>query len=604
MITALIVAYTLSRPGLPLETPAPFIEFTVAPVTLRVNAKSGDVVRGTKAFRVVVDTDEVVNQVEFYVNGQLRKTDESSPYDFELNTLEEADGAIKVKFVAYTALSHKADKELSLTINNEVGLGAEAHVKKAKECLVGGDYDGALTEGRIALKAQKDYVPARVVLARAFLGKGILDEALNNAQEAVATDPKNAEALDVQAVIALQQAFSTFNSGGDRKETMTSIKNSMITAVNARRAVLDQMVDNAKLDPANPVPYADLAIKAGRYPAAISALLPVFRADNRKVDVGNRLAFAQMRALRMTDANTTIGLVMKYGQPDAYSYALLGVLAFEKGDTIASDEAIKQALLNDISNIGLKTAQAYIALRRNKPATLQPIARELSKEEGQRSEVDYFLSSLYYRVKDYSNSRKFFERALLAEPTNVDMYVEQANQAIMISTDSKLAPQGSDPKKESELQLEVAHNYLEVARLARPESPQALTGLAIVAMLQNNPADAVKYGEAAMAAGPEYTPGLYTYAGAMQKEIARLQSRATENRRLADGAGADKGRELRAQASDWEHQASDMIRASQNLLIKAGKLDPTDLGGREAPDGPAAFRYYSRHGQTPVMSAP
>jgi tetratricopeptide (TPR) repeat protein len=468
---------------------------------------------------------------------------------------------------------------------------------------------GTTPSSRDALKIKPNYVPARMVLARAFLGKGIVDEALNNVQEAATVEPKNPAVLDMQANIELQQAFNTFNTGGSREDTLKAIRTAMSAAVNARRTVLDAQVDAMTLDPANPVPYADTAIKAGRYSAAISALSGPFKKDNRRVDLGNRLAYAQMRSLRLTDAQNTVSLMLKFGKPDAYTYAIASVLDYESGDEATSTNMLQQAILNDSSNVGVRTAQAYLALRHNRTKTLTPIARDLAGDEGNRSEVAYFLSALYNRAGDYGNSRKYFERALLTEPTNVDVYVEQANRAIEVAMSGKQSDPGkaaspADEKKEVAFQLEQAASYYEIARLARPESPQALTGLAIVAMLQNKPSDAARFGEAAAKAGPEYSPGLYTYAGALQTQIQALLAMATRNRQDADAAGGEAGKTKRQQATDMERSAGDMINASHDLLARAAKLDPNDLGGRQAPTAVEAYRYYARHGQTPVMSAP
>jgi len=174
------------------------------------------------------------------------------------------------------------------------------------------------------------------------------------------------------------------NTGGDRNDTLNAIRQSMEAAVNARRKVLDAEVDSITLDPAKPIPYADVAIKSGRYSAAISALSPIFTTDNRRIDIGDRLAFAQMRSLRLTAARTTVNAMIKFGKPDAYTFALQAVLAHEAGDTRTADDAISKALLNDVSNVGVQTAQAYIALRRNKGQALGPLAQNLAKEEGQR----------------------------------------------------------------------------------------------------------------------------------------------------------------------------------------------------------------------------
>lgn len=574
---------------------------TFGPMTLRINAQNGEVLKGTKSFKVIVDSDNAVNSVEFYVNGKLRSTDESSPYEFKLDTLAEGDGAIKIKFVAYSIKSDKAEKELGFKIDNGLAAGVDFHIKAAKEAVTNGRYDDAIQEARVALKLQPNYVAARIILARAFMAKGVIDEAMNNASEAVAVEPNNLEALDILAVLQLKQAFTTYNRGGETSETNRQIRDALMAAVANRRKSLDFQIDAAKLDPANPIPYVDLAIKAGRYSAAINALSNAFRADNRKVEIGNRLAFAQMRAGRIAEGLETVNAMIKYAEPDAYTFALQGILLSEMGQGQASDDAIKNAVLNDSTLAGVRTAQAFLALRNRRTSTLGALATELGKDEGQRAEVSFYLSALYARTGNFAESRRNFERCVLTEPTTVEMYCEQATQAIDVALNGKLE------KKLADSQIENAANYFEVARTARPESPQALAGVALAAMLQNRDADAVKYGEAAVAAGPNYAPGLYIAAGAFQKQIQKLQAAATKNRQQATSVAitnAGEAEKLRSQAAEWEAQSGALVKKSQDYLLRAAKLDRNDLGGRQAPDANAAARYYTRRGLLPLIAQP
>jgi hypothetical protein len=99
------------------------------PLQINVDAKNGDTISGERNFRVTVDSSDAVNQVEFYVGDDLRDTETSTPYVFPLDTVDESDGDVKVRFKANTVQSKTVEKILTLHIDNEKGKGAEFHVQ-------------------------------------------------------------------------------------------------------------------------------------------------------------------------------------------------------------------------------------------------------------------------------------------------------------------------------------------------------------------------------------------------------------------------------------------------------------------------------------------
>ena len=102
-------------------------------------------------------------------------------------------------------------------------------------------------------------------------------------------------------------------------------------------------------------------------------------------------------------------------------------------------------------------------------------------------------------------------------------------------------------------------------------------------MLQDNPKDAVKYGEAAVAANPNYSGGHYALSAAYVG-LAKLYSDPANREQVS----------MRAK----------LMTASQQSNLTAGKLDKPNLEGREVPDAKAAFRYFETGGRTLVMSSP
>jgi len=531
-----------------------------APV-INVDVKDGEAISGERHFRVTVDSKSPITQVEFYVGSDLRDSDTSTPYEFKLDTLAEDDGDLKVTFAAYTTDGKSTKKPMTLKIDNGVSKGADFHVAAGEEFLRNSKWDDAITSGRIALKAKKNYNPARMVLARAYLGKDILDRAQKFAEDVVADDPKNLPALDLVAAINLKRAFNTYNRGGNAEDTQKVIAEALKAAVDSRRKTLDYQVDNfGAVTDQNRLKYADLAMAAGRFSLVPPVLEKQFSEDISNVAIGNRIAFADIKMGRFADARATLKNLSKKNAMDAYSNALLSVIETEAGNKGASDDAMKEAVLSDSEDLGVRTAQAYIALKNGNNSVLGKLSSDLARDQGQRTEINYFLSALTNRLQQFEDSRRYFERAVLSEPANADMYVERGNESVHVSIFGGLA------KKDADVQLANAKIMYETALAAQPNSYQALAGMSIVSLLQNNVKDAVKYGEASIKANGNYAGAYYAASAA--------------------------------------YAAARMVGEGQAASLKAGALDKPNLEGREVPDGKAAFRYFSTFGRTLVMTPP
>lgn len=534
--------------------------FQAAP-TINVDVKDRDAISGERHFRVTVESKSPITQVEFYVGSDLRDSDTSTPYEFKLDTLAEDDGDLTVAFAAYTTDGKSTKKTITVKVDNGVSKGADFHVQAALEALRNSKWDDAITSGRIALKAQKNYNPARLALARAYMGKDTWDRAQKFAEDVVADDPKNLDALELLSVINLQRAFATYNRGGSAEDTQKVIAEAMKSAVESRRKSLDMQVDGfGAVNDGNRLRYVDLAILSGRYSLVPAQLSTVFAQDISKTEIGNRLAFAQIKLGRFTDARATLKELSKKNAMDAYSYALLAVIETEAGNKAASEDAMKEAVLSDGEDLGVRTAQAYIALKNTNTQVLGKLSSDLARDQGQRTEVNYFLSALTNRLQQFEQSRRYFERAVLAEPSNADMYVERGNESVHI------ALFGGLQKKDADVQLANAKIMYETALAAQPSSSLALTGLSIVCQLQGNTKDAVKFGEAATGANANYAGAHYALSAA--------------------------------------YAAARAVAESQKSNLKAGSLDKPNLEGREVPDARAAFRYFETSGRTLVMTAP
>ncbi len=503
-----------------------------APVKVHVDVQNGAVITGSTTFKVTVDSQNLVTQVEFYVNDDLRDKATSTPYHFTVDSLNETDGPAKLRFKAYTSEGETGEALINITFSNGTDKGAPYHVEQGRTALQDGKWDKAITEGRIALKIDSKSTEARVIVARGYLRLKVYDKAQKFAEDAVTNDPNDANALDLLSVVNLERAFSTFNKGSsDRTETLKTIGEALKAAVENRKKALDARVEAVgALTDANTIQYVDAALHAGRYGLALSTLLPVFDKDNRRADIGNRLVYTQIRLGRYNDALQTLTMLQKYGSLDAYGQATLSVLYAEAGNVQKSDDEIKEAIVSDGDSPIVTSAQAYMALKfvrshiaglvsislnyddlrgkdtekgKESRATLGQILKELEKDQGQKTEVNYYLCALNNKLEDYEAARLYFQKAVLAEPTNYDAYIEQGNKSFSIA-------QRRDPKKDKDelnFLYENARTMFSAALIARPSSAAALAGLSLVETFEGKPEEAIKWGQAAVAAEPAYAAG-------------------------------------------------------------------------------------------------
>lgn len=600
-----------------------------APVKVHADVKNGDVITGEATFKVTVEASNLVTQVEFYVNDDLRDKATATPYRFTIDSLNETEGPAKLRFKAYTSEGETGETTVNVKFYDGLDKGAGFHLQEGAKALQDGNYEKAVTEGRIALKVDSKLNQARLIVARGYLRMNVMDKAQKFAEDAVSSEPKNANALDILSVINLKRAFTTFDRGtGDKNDTLKTIGDALKSAVESRQKVLNERVDAMPAPTAETiVSYADAALRAGRYGLAITNLKPFFDRDNRRTDLANRLAFAYIRQGRYSEAYDTLQLLKKYGTPDVYTQATTAVLLAESGQVQASDDAIKEAILSDADNPIVTTSQAYIALKfvRSRTATLlslglnyddlrgkdsakgaearttlEQILRELSKDSSQKTEVNFYECALNNKLENYDTARQYFEQAVLTEPTNYDAYIEQGNKSFQISL--RLGKDAA--KADLDFLYENARTMFQAALEARPSSAAALTGMSLVETFEGKPEAAIKWALAATAAEPNYAASYVALCAAYTLGGVSLTDQAYHARqnglKLPTNAERQdnelKAREIEKTAGKYSREA----RAAQDT---AEKLD-SKIAGAELSSRVAAWRYFNAGGRVPVLPMP
>lgn len=178
-----------------------------AQLVINCNTNEGGTIGGEYGFRATVKSNSLVSQVEFYVNDDLFATDDSTPYEFSLDTLMYDDGGVKVTISAYNEDGESQKLDLNLKIYNGIDQGIDHHVQVAGEALTDQKWNEAISASRIALKIDSESNAARMTMARAYYGKRTYDLAQKYTEDILENDPDNGDAQQLLSGINLRRAF-------------------------------------------------------------------------------------------------------------------------------------------------------------------------------------------------------------------------------------------------------------------------------------------------------------------------------------------------------------------------------------------------------------
>lgn len=530
-------------------------------IQVNSSVKSGDILSGVVELRVTVQSPSPVTQVEFYIDGKLRATDTSTPYTYLLDTIVEKEGPMQIEIGAYTTSGDSRKVVLNVTIDNGVSKGAEFHLQHATRFLQVSKWDEAIQAARIALKADENSNRAKILMARAYLGKNMLDRAQQWAEDAILAE-ETVEGSELLAGIHVQRAFRIISTSGDKGDALKAITDALKAAVQQKRLSLQlQIKALGPVTDANRLRYADLLIANHEYSAARRILSEKWNEYEPDTGIGNRLIYAMMRSGMMTEAYATTEIILKRGAPDAATYALrsAGFAYYRKWQE--AQDALREGAFSDPNSPTLMTAAAYLATMRGERNAMLSQVNQMLEQHVNAAQAYYYLFTLQYMVGDYDRSRDNFRDTLLLEPLLLDAYVERGYQALL---NARTLPSGLTNDKE--LVLDQAKAFFEVALAVRPDSSEALNGLALVHLHKGDTAEAVRMSEAAKNAAPQQPWAWFTYAAALG--AARKPTEATQ------------------------------------AVDKAGALDEVVLKGRSVPTMDQAWDYTWRYGRQPVLIPP
>jgi tetratricopeptide (TPR) repeat protein len=533
----------------------------LAKIEITSSVKSGDKIAGTVDVKVTVSADSTVNSVEFYVNGELRSTDTSTPYTYTLDTMPEKEGALKLTIGAYTSAGESKKVDLALTVDNGVSLGAKFHVDNAVKFLQVSKWDEALQAARVALKADENSADAKIAMARAYMGKQEFDKAQQWAEDAMITK-ESVQVHELLAVINADRAFSIISRSGDRGDALKNIVTALKAAVTQKKASVDkQLAELGPITDTNRLQVVDLLMQKHDYSAARRALLPKFNEGTPALKIGNRLIYATFRSGRIDESFRLMELMRKKEVMDSTTYALDAALRAYYRHWDLAESAIRDGGFDDPNNPALISSAAYVALMQgNKAAAGSQVRRMLDKNVDDSAAL-YFTQTLMFFTGQYSEARRYFHKAIVKDPLTFESFIERGYEALAIVQNP---PAGFE--KDKPIVLEQALAFFQLAQEVKADSAAALNGIALAKLYQGKGAEALVSAKAAAAAGPEFPWTHYTLAAA--------------------------------------YNSTGDYRAAITEVDEGGKLDPHVLRGRNVPSTGEAFDYTYRYARLPLLVMP
>ena len=574
--------------------------WSLAAGKITCNTPTNSKISGVHTFELIVDSEASVRTVEFYRGIEIEDADESTPYEFTFDTLPEPEGPFKAKFIASLDDGSKLKIELDLTIDNGLGLGLAHWNQTGADAVANSKWDDAIRAGRIAQKIDGKNATAKMVLARAYYGKGEFDQAQKYCQQLIELDANNFAAHDLLSGVNLQRAFRAGRNQPDRKLAAKTLVDALVAAAQSRLKNYETQLNllGAPNDE-NRLKVADVALRAGRYSAVITSLAPLYAGQLDNSPLVNRYLYANIRAGRLTEATAIAANYSKRGTPDGEGMMLLAYLAHRAGNVGEATAFENQAVLEDAGSMGVRMMQAYLGHERNNTAAVGKIASTLLQNSDQYAATYYYAEMAANASGDFDRARSYFESAVMTEPSMPDVYIQEALQNLLASQDPA-APEASVTNYRA-----IASAYLDGAIAAKPESFVAWALKSFVAVTEGEGEEAIRLAGISIRSGEEYAGGHLALAIATAAKDAFLGKKLLQAQtELTDAQNSRVYEEIDKKARALEAIRKE-VAANRAIRDEATRkyqlLDAKNLRGVAVPDAKTALRYFNRFGRLPVI---
>lgn len=426
-------------------------------VKIDLNVKDGEVIKQVFRLEATVQSDKLVEKVEFIINDRLREVARSTPYTFEWDTIADAEGEHTLEIVATTEGGATKSLKLKIKVDNEVALGAEHHYEQARDLFAEGKVQEAIYSARIALKARSEFKEARILLIQALLRLNRFEAADNAVEDLIRAFPDAPEGYRFRAAAALRRARG---STDETKRISTAIEN--------QRKVLGfhiKEADQAGTTVEALARRAELALQDGDLDKATDLFFTCMQRDENNILYRNRLAQMHLKAGRYQDVIVVTAAAIRRNIADAYTYTVLGMAYALQGKSPESETAFAKAEQMKANYPPALIAQAHLALMNNKTSQAARLLARAQAEGYSSPELSLLLAWVWSNSREFDRARDQFWRTVEMNPLFAEIYALRAMENLI---------DGLNPRK-SDL-ISVAGDWFKTALVAQPSFAPAMMG--------------------------------------------------------------------------------------------------------------------------------
>jgi len=399
----------------------------------------------TVTAKAAAPDDSGIDKVEFYVDDQLKFTDTSTPYEFEWDTLAETEGAHALKAIAFDSKGNTATAKISVTIDNELSKGAEAHAASAAAALKEGNVDLAAKYARRALKID----PANLAAARAYAGvlrqKGQLADAVAVLDKATIPDDDIATRVDL---MALHMAKA------DAADSTEDFLKDASVALDVYKKVHALRLKSAGTEP---VARGDELMAGRQWLAADQQYQKCGAADEAPVGCVNRRVLALIMGGRNSDAAAISRTLIRDKRADVNTQALVGLLALSDHDFKKARASVQDGV--EAKNVAALIVAAYADLAEKKVAQAREEAEQANSIAPNSADVQLLRG---YLLADDVEAKRAFVRALELNPMLAEAYTQRAIH-VMLERDANRF-QAADQLLDMAMKIDPQNRYVMVGR--------------------------------------------------------------------------------------------------------------------------------------------
>lgn len=401
--------------ALPAAAQQPTIRFV-----LQDGARVSDVT--TVVARATCADNCDIAKVEFSVDGKLRSTDTSTPYSFDWDTLQDADGQHTLTATVYDTAGRTATATITVVVDNELSKGAEYHADAALAALSQGNVDLAMNYARRALKIDPGNLKAARAMAAIYRQRGDVSKAISVLEKAAI--PEN----EVDARADLAGLYMAAAADAPSTDDFLAYADKAIAQYKLMLAAKEARVNAAQQGKPNPVAAGDTAFYAHQWEAAIQQYQKCGESLDAPLECANRLALAYIRAGRLRAAELLLHSLDRSHRGDAVTNAVQALLLVRNH---ALDDA--RAMVKDGAAGGSLAPMLVLAAIEITQKNLKQAASILERANAIAPDVPEVQLLRAYVLPDPIDGDHAIMKALEADPISAEAYAERGFR-ILLST--------------------------------------------------------------------------------------------------------------------------------------------------------------------------